>query len=591
MNNFFINFFSSLLALTVFSIGSMFLVVLFIVAVVMALDTKIIPDTKPNSVLTITLEETVEDRPTEDLLGSIDIQNFSKKSTLGLNDIVAAIGRAKTDENISGIYLAPGEIDAGITSVGEIRKALADFRESGKFVYTHADYLSQKAYFLVSLSDRIDMMPTGDLEFVGLSLQVMFYKNALEKLGVEPQVIRHGKYKGAVEPFILDRMSVENNVQMKSLAQSMWNSIVPKIAESREIPVATLNGYADTLAIATAGKAVEYGLIDGIKYKDEAHEELARLLGVSSSDDIESVALSSYIAKIKEDVPAVPAEDRIALIYAVGSMEMGSGSSTTIGSVGLSEAIARARKDESVKAIVLRINSPGGDALAAEIILREVKLARDTKPVVVSMGEYAASGGYYIACAADKIFASENTLTGSIGVFGIFFNADELLSGKLGITVEAVNTHAHSDIDGFYRSMNGEELRYMQHRIDGVYTQFSAHVAEGRKMEAEAVEKIAQGRVWSGNDALEIGLVDRIGGLDLALAEAAELAGIAEYSILELPEMKGPFEQVLETVSSGVRSRVFSRAMDKEIAYFGKVRDILSVRGIQARVPYTLEIN
>jgi protease-4 len=389
-----------------------------------------------------------------------------------------------------------------------------------------------------------------------------------------------------------DKMSDENKEQLETYIFSIWDDFCEKISKQRNITVQNLNLYADDLMIPTAEKAIEYNLIDGFKYKDQVFSDLCNLIDVEKTDDINFVTLSQYkkVPKTKIDKDFKLVKDKIAVIYALGSIEMGKGDTYTIGSNGLSAAIRKAREDENVKAIVLRINSPGGSATASEIILREVKLAKEQKPVVVSMGEYAASGGYYIACAADKIIACPNTLTGSIGVFGMFFNAEKLLSEKIGVTFNTVNTNENSDMGAIYRNLTADEQKFMQIMVEDIYSKFIAHVAEGRNMTIEQVDEIGQGRIWSGINAIEIGLVDELGGLEYAIEVAAKLAELENYRIIDLPETKDTWTTFIENFSTKVSSDFMTKTLGKEYIYYQKINEIINSQGIQARLPFSCEV-
>lgn len=591
MNNFFKTFFAVILAIFVYSTFTIIGSLLFISILASSFDNDKTVEVKENSILKISFEQTILDRSSKNPFDNFDFSTFSETKTLGLNDILESIKKAKEDSKIKGIYLDLSTINCGLAMVEEIRNSLIDFKASEKFIFCSADYYSQKSYYLASIADYLYLTPTGNLDFTGFSMQIMFYKKALEKFGIEPQIIRHGKFKSAVEPFMLEKMSDANKEQLETYIFSVWDDFIANISAERNISVQELNNIADNLSISTAEKAVEYKMIDGIKYKDEVLSELASLVEVEKIDNLEFITLSEYIKvpeKIDDDFKLV--KDKIAIIYAIGSIEMGEGDTYTIGSENISSAIKQAREDINVKAIVLRVNSPGGSALASEIILREVELAKKEKPVVVSMGNYAASGGYYISCLADKIIASPNTLTGSIGVFGMFFNADELLTEKIGINVNVVNTNKNSDIGAFYRNMSEEEQNYMQFMVEDIYSKFIQHVAAGRNMTTAEVDSIGQGRIWSGLNALEIGLVDEIGGLDYAIEEAAELAGLEEYRTIDLPEIKDPFDQFIEDFSTSVRTKIITKTVGKEYIYYEKLNELIKNQGIQARLPFSFEI-
>ena len=547
---------------------------------------------KENSILHITLNKQIQDRSSDNFFDNFDYLNMQDIKPLGLDDIIKSINKAKNDDKIKGIYLDLTTINAGFSEIEEIRNALIDFKESEKFIISHADYYSHKTYYLASVADKIYLTPTGSFTFVGLSMQVLFYKNALEKLGVEPQIIRHGKFKSAVEPFINEEMSEPNREQLETYLFSIWNHYLTNISEARNISVENLNKYADSLSIVLAEHAVKYNLIDSLKFEIDVNLELKELCELEVSNKLNLTTLNTYIkspnTSIDRDFKL--AKEKIAIIYALGSIEMGKGDLYTIGSVGLSEAIREARQDSSVKAIVLRINSPGGSALASEIIWNEVVLAKKDKPVVVSMGKYAASGGYYIAAPADRIVAMPNTLTGSIGVFGILFNAQELMNDKIGVNVSTINTNAHSDIGAFYRKLTSEEEAAIQFSVEDVYATFVNHVAEGRNMTFEQVDSIGQGRIWSGINAIEIGLVDELGGLDRAIEIASELAELENYRIIILPEEKDPFKQLFEDFDLKIETKITDKTLGDSYKFYQQLNELTKMQGIQTRMFFNIDI-
>jgi len=548
---------------------------------------------KANTLLKITFDTPIKDRASANPFDNFNFQSFENVEILGLNDIVKNINKAKDDANITGIYMDLTTIDAGIAQIEEIRKALLDFKANKKFIYCHADYYSQLSYYLASVSDYLYLTPTGGIDFIGFSMQVMYYKKALEKFGIQPQVIRHGKFKSAVEPFLLDSMSDENREQLSTYLFSIWDDYISKISVEREISIQNLNLFADSLQIATSQDALDKKLIDGLKYKDEVLTELAKLMGTENSDDVNIVSLTDYnkVADVKIDKDFKLAHDKIAVIYALGEIGMGDGDTYEIGAAGLSQTIKEAREDEDIKAIVLRINSPGGSALASEIIWREVMLAKAVKPVVVSMGVYAASGGYYIACCADKIVACPNTLTGSIGVFGLSFNAEDLMTNKIGVSVNTVNTNKHSDMGAMYRSMLPAEQKYLQKSVEDIYSIFIQHVAEGRGMTIAEVDSIGQGRIWSGINAIKIGLVDTLGTLDDAILIASKIADIKEYRVIDLPEQNDPMTEVFKKFSKEAKLKITKSIMGDEFEIYSKINEIKQYQGVQAIMPFTFDLN
>ena len=506
-------------------------------------------EVKDNSILYLTFDETIVDRAVDNPFSNLNFGPFASAKQLGLNDILKAIENAKEDPKIKGIYIQAVSVSAGGATVEEIRDALIDFKESGKFIISYSDIYSQKAYYLASVSDNIYMNPEGGMEWMGLRGEVMFYKNALEKLGIEPQIIRHGKFKSAVEPFMLDKMSDANREQMLTFMGSIWNHWVKGVSESRNISVEELNRYADEMLISNAKRSVEYGLIDSLIYKDELIDKLKKLTETKDKDDLTTITLAKYIKAPSPIKKKGLAKNKIAVVYAQGEINMGEGQDGTIGSETISKAIREARRDSSIKAIVFRVNSPGGSALASEVIWREVVLAKQTKPVIISMGDLAASGGYYIAAPGDVILASPTTLTGSIGVFGMYFSVKEGMNKKLGLTVDVVKTNKYSDFGSMYRPLTAEERAISQQGVEDIYQTFIGHVAEGRGITKDEVDAIGQGRVWSGANAMDIKLVDEFGGLKRAIAIAAEKAGVEEYRVVDLPKQKDPFQALMEDLS------------------------------------------
>ena len=510
---------------------------------------------------------------------------------LGLNDILANIKKAKTDENIKGIYIEIGMISAGFATREEIRNALLDFKESGKFITTYSEIYTQGSYYLASVADYICMYPEGGMELRGLNSTIPFFTNALKKMGIEPQVIRHGKFKSAVEPFMLTEMSDENREQIETYMGSIWEHFLKNVASDRELTRDRLNEMAENLEIQTTEDAVRLGLVDSLFYRDQFQNHLANLMEQENYDDINFVSLKKYNKVKNENARDKFKKEKVAVIYAQGEIQSGEGSETVIGSERISKAIRKARKDEKVKAIVLRVNSPGGSALASDVIWREMKLANEEKPVVVSMGDVAASGGYYIACASDKIYASPNTITGSIGVFGIMPNIEELMTDKIGITFDNVKTNKFADLGNVNRPLTQEEYDIIQKGVVDVYNTFTSKVAEGRDMSQENVDDIGQGRVWSGTNAMDINLIDEYGGLEAAVAGAAELAELEDYRIYELPEQKDPFQELLEQLEEDMQTSWIKYQLGDQYKYYKTIQDIKHLKGVQARMPYQFVID
>ena len=508
-----------------------------------------------NSVLKIELNEEIADRSSKNPLESFDISSLKANNQLGLNDILEDVKKAKSDENIKGIYLELSNIQCGMASLEEIRNALIDFKSSKKFIYSYSEYYTQKGYYLASIADSVFLHPAGEMDWKGMSAQLMFFKGALEKLEVEPEIIRHGKFKSAIEPFILDKMSDANRLQTRSFVGSIWNHIVQEISKSRKISIAQLNELASSLAISSSEDALKKKMVDRLCYYDEVSKLLIQKSGSKSDKEISFIKLNKY-HDVPEEKNQSLSMDKIAVIYAEGEIESGEGGQKKIGSTTIADAIRQARKDKKVKAIVLRVNSPGGSALASDVIWRETILAKKEKPIVVSMGDVAASGGYYISCAANKIFAEPTTITGSIGVFGLMFNAQKLLNNKLGITIDTVNTNAHADFGSTFRAMSPDEKQVLQKSVEKVYGDFISKVASGRGKTTAEIDSIGQGRVWAAVDAIRIGLVDELGGLDKAIEEAAKLAKLKEYRISNLPKQKDAFEQIVEDLSGNTEAAI-----------------------------------
>ena len=532
------------------------------------------------------IQDRVEEMPFD--LSEITGQDVN---ILGLNDILANIKKAKTDENIKGIYIEIGMISAGFATREEIRNALLDFKESGKFITTYSEIYTQGSYYLASVADYICMYPEGGMELRGLNSTIPFFTNALKKMGIEPQVIRHGKFKSAVEPFMLTEMSVENREQIETYMGSIWEHFLKNVASDRELTRDRLNEMAENLEIQTTEDAVRLGLVDSLFYRDQFQNHLANLMEQENYDDINFVSLKKYNKVKNENARDKFKKEKVAVIYAQGEIQSGEGSETVIGSERISKAIRKARKDEKVKAIVLRVNSPGGSALASDVIWREMKLANEEKPVVVSMGDVAASGGYYIACASDKIYASPNTITGSIGVFGIMPNIEELMTDKIGITFDNVKTNKFADLGSVNRPLTQEEYDIIQKGVVDVYNTFTSKVAEGRDMSQENVDDIGQGRVWSGTNAMDINLIDEYGGLEAAVAGAAELAELEDYRIYELPEQKDPFQELLEQLEEDMQTSWIKYQLGDQYKYYKTIQDIKHLKGVQARMPYQFVID
>ncbi len=543
--------------------------------------------TKSNTVLKLSLNDEIRDRGTKSPFSKLNLGPFMPKGHTGLNDIIDNIKKAKTDPKIKGIYLDISSPAAGFATLEEIRNALIDFKESKKFIYAYAEVYSQKAYYLATAADKVYLNPQGGLEIKGLSSQIMFYKNMLQKLNVEVQIFRHGKFKSAIEPYMLDKMSDANRTQVETYLGSLWGQMVDGISKQRGISAGEINALANNMSVKSPEDAVTYKLIDQLAYEDEVYSEIKKTIKISEKEKINFVSLDDYKNTADEGVHS---KNKIAVIYASGEIESGEGDESTIGSDRLVKAIRDARLDDNVKAIVFRVNSPGGSALASDVIWRETLLAKKAKPFIVSMGDVAASGGYYISCAADRIFAQPNTITGSIGVFGIIPNAQKALSEKLGITIDTVNTNKHSDVGTILRGVTKDEHEYIQQGVEHIYDVFITKVAEGRHLQKNAVDSIGQGRVWSGTDALKINLVDELGSLNSAIAYASKKAKLTNYSIQNLPKMKDPIEELLGSSTEEIETRSMKAKLGEQFIYVQQIKQVLKLKGVQARLPYEMII-
>ena len=538
---------------------------------------------KNNSVLQLNLNQSVAERVIETPFDKFNTYN----AQIGLNDILACIKNAATDPKIKGIYLNSATVGASPASVKEIHDALVEFKKYGKFIYAYSDVLAQNGYYLASVADKIILNPAGSLDFKGYAFQVMFYKGLIDKLDVDVQILRHGQFKSAVEPYMLDKMSEANREQLTVLSNSLWKVFVDDISAARKIPADSLNAIAENLLCATPEDALRLKMVDQLGYPGDMEKLLKSKLNVGEDDDINFVSINKYKKSIIENTKAAA---KIAVVYAVGEISDGKGdNSRGIYSESFIKEFKKAYKDNDVKAIVLRINSPGGSALASENIWREIENAKKAgKIVVTSMGDYAASGGYYIACNSNYIIAQPNTLTGSIGVFGMIPSFQNLLKNKLGITVDVVKTNQHADYGTGLRPLDGTEMATIQNSIEQIYSTFTKRVADGRKMTVAQVDSIGQGRVWAGVDALNLGLVDKLGNIDDAIAKAAELAKISNYSIVYYPKQKDWFT-LLFSNDDELEAALKTKLGSLYFTYEG-IDHVLNQKGIQARIPMEITI-
>lgn len=543
-----------------------------------------------NSVLVLKAGVPVPDRSDPSPFSGLDVVNMTVNPATGLNDILRNIKKASDDKKIKGILIENGLLPSGWATTEEIRDALIKFRESGKFIIAYSDYvLLQEGYYLSTAADKIYINPGSTLDFKGLSGEVMFYRDALEKMGIEVQVTRHGKFKGAVEPFILDGLSDENEEQIREYVGSIWSHVVSGISRSRGITEERLNQMADSLVGYSVEGALKNKLVDGLLFRDALIDTLKILSGLTTDDKINLVQMSKY-TRVPAQNKMVSAKNKISVIFASGTIVTGKGTDNNIGGNTFSDLLRKERLDTNVRAIVLRVNSPGGNATASDQIWRELHLASKAKPVVISMGNYAASGGYWISTPGTKIIASPTTITGSIGVFGLLPNTGRLLDQKLGISTESVKTNKNSDFPSIFRPMSTYEKQVMQMNVDKVYSDFLEKVSSGRNMNRESVDSIGQGRVWSGENALGLGLVDEKGGLNAAIESAASLAGVSTYSVKELPVVQDPYMKLISQLSGDVKTRILRNELGESLRIIDAIREISNLSGVQARMPYFIEI-
>ena len=545
---------------------------------------------KPKSVLYMDLSYDIPERTSSDNLSSVlgSLQNKNADMS-GMNDIIANINYAKNDPNISGIFLEMSSVGTSPANIEEIRNHIISFRESGKFVITYSETMAQNAYYLATAGNEIYINPDGMLDIHGMASQIMFYKHLLDKLDIEIQIIRgpNNKFKSAVEPYFLDKMSDANREQMEKLLNSIWFKIVSDINVSRGINIQRINELADNLALTfDAGVALDEGFVDGLAYRDEIIARIKDLADIEKSGKINVVTNSQYASARPE--PMATAE-KIAVIYANGQIIDGDGDDATIGSTTLSKAIREARENKKVKAIVMRVNSPGGSALASEVIRREVELAKAEKPFIISMGNYAASGGYWISSEGDYIFADPTTLTGSIGVFGTFPNAKKFLNETVGLTFDVAKTNKNADFGSITEPLTDYQKAMLQKYVGKTYNDFTALVARTRGLRQSYVDSIGQGRVWTGADALELGLVDELGGLDKAIEYAANKANLKDYSIKNYPKQK----DLMETLLSGNLTEPYTKSLIKKrlgsnYTYIETFENVSRLNGIQALMPFMI---
>ena len=553
---------------------------------------------KDGSVLHLMLDKEIVDRGDKDPF-EIDLGPFQSESKTGLNTVLNSLENAKTDDHIEGIFLDITALQAGFATIKEIREKVLEFKAvSGKPVIAYSEMYTQGAYYLASAADAIYLQPKGELAFMGLRSEYMFLDGLFKKLDIDIQFIRgtNNKFKSYGEMYTQDHMSEANKEQNRALLGGIWNEYVSAISVSRNLDKAQLNVIADSLQVRNADDALALGMIDGVKFRDEVLDILKDKMALDKEKAIEFVQLKKYARTFTPSFSqknAGASKGKLAVIYAEGGISSGKSSEGTIGSTTLSETIREAREDTTIKAIVFRVNSPGGSGLASDVIWREVELATKVKPVIVSMGDVAASGGYYISAPATRIFAEPNTITGSIGVFGIIPNMQGFFNNKTGITFDGTKTHKFADMMTITRPLTEEEKGIIQGYVDDFYLTFKERVAEGRKMTVAQVDSIGQGRVWTGIDAKERGLVDELGGLEDAIKAAADIAGLTNYTTIELPEQKDLLEQLFQDLSGQTKAWMASEIMGEDLELLGQFKRASEARkqmGIQTRMEFDLNI-
>lgn len=585
-------FFKFVLATIVGVVLITVVLVLVVIGIISASGDKTI-EVEPNSVLHIAFTNPITERTPNNPLAGLGILGLDKDKSTGLNDILANIKKAKTDNNIKGIYLDESYMVSGQATTEEIRNALIDFKKSGKFIVAYSEIYTQGFYYLASVADKVYMNPKGIFELKGFNSQVTFLKGALDKLGIEVQIIKVGTFKSAVEPLFLTKMSDANRLQVTSYLGSLYDHFLTGISKSRGINKDSLFNYANDGRVQQPEDAVKLKLIDGLKYKDEILDDLKTRTGTPNKNDLNSVELADYTKSNadgdnKDDSSS---KNRIAVVYASGEISGGEGDDNTIGSERISKALRKVRLDNKVKAVVLRVNSPGGSSLASDVIWREVMLTKKVKPIIVSMGDLAASGGYYISCAADSIIAQPNTITGSIGIFAILPNMQKLFNDKLGVTFDGVKTGKYADLGDISRPLTPEEKLILQNNVNRGYDDFTKAVAEGRHKTQAYINSIGQGRVWTGEQALKNGLVDRLGNINDAIASAAKKANIKNYNLVAYPEQKSFFNQLSGDVTAEARCRILQSELGDNYKVYEQIKSVTQMmRTPQARMPYSIEI-
>ena len=577
------NFLAALSALVVFSVLGFFMML----TTLAALEDSEKFTVKDNTVLKISLTRTLADRDFKDPFSDMSLFG-TDINRIGLINLKKALDQAATDDKIKGVVLYAPVMQGGFALGQEVRAVLEEFKTSGKFIWAYSEVLTEGGYYLSSVADKVYLNPEGMVEWNGLSAEITFFKGTFDKLDIEPQIFRVGDYKSAVEPFIADNMSDENREQLSSMINSIYGSIVDEIAESRNMTVENLMELSDNMTVQLPQDALEHGLVTDLIYKDEFELLLAEEIGVEEADDINWANYSQYNSSFSSYKKS---KNKIAVIIADGEIMMGNSQQGLITPTQFVKELKKARKDDAVKAVVFRVNSPGGDPLASDLIWREVVKTSEVKPIIASMSNYAASGGYYISMAADSIVALPTTVTGSIGIYGMIFNLGDFMSNKLGITTDRESTGQYSDMFTTSRALTESEKAIIQNMVNKGYESFTTKAAEGRNMDLEDLLKVASGRVWTGEQAKEIGLVDEIGGLYDAIEIAAAKAGVEDdYKLRYYPTQKTALDELLERLSGTTNARIMKNQLGEFYPYVDLLEKVERLKGVQARMPFEFEI-
>ena len=583
--------FKIFLAFILAGFSFLFLIFLFFGIVSLFSDGK--PKVKEHSILTINFNSEIVERGIDNSFSSFDFLTQTNSSVIGIDDLKRALSAAKSDAKIDAILLEFSGLMAGPSTLKDVRRMIEEFKsDCDKPIFSYAEVYTQKSFYLASASDSVFLQPSGLIELSGLSANVAYYKDMFGKIGIKPEIIRgsNNRFKSAVEPFIADEMSDANRLQLETLFGDLWVEYKTAIAVGRNIDVEAVQAISDSFAVQSPSSALKLGLVDGLRFEDEVKASLMKITAAKREDKINFIDYKTYNRSLKNDINT--SKDRIAVIYAVGDIMSGRGDENTIGSETTTKAIRKARLDKKVKAIVLRVSSPGGSALASDVIWREMKLAQEAKPVVVSMGDYAASGGYYISAPADTIVTQSNTITGSIGIFMTLFTAQELIEDKMGIHHDVVKTSQFADLYSLNRSLNENEKRKLQLMVDEGYGRFLSLVAEGRGLDSLYVDSIGQGRVWTGRKAIELGLADLEGNLDYAIEIAAEMANLEKFKRVNMPNIETGIEKFMNSLNaSSVKEDILEDELGEYYRYLEALQKMKTWETPQARMEYELIMN